>query len=200
MKMSEAYSRGTIAPAIATVSNTTPDTDGKVDGITSELSTVSSNVSTIMSTTDDLSYRSPQVTNTSSAVIANGITLFTVSNGWIRIIELMAFCYENNDNTPTTMQYNCTPTIGAATTISGVSSQLTSLLAGASVVLQGKTLATAPAVNISGASLSASGSIGILVPQGTIDLIVADGPTMGTWKHYIKYEAIEAGATVTAGF
>jgi len=200
MKMSEAYSRKTLAPAIDAIATTTTTTDGKADSIATELGTVSSNVSTIMSTTDDLSYRSPQVTSTGSAVIANGITLFTVSNGWIRIIELMSSCQEDNDNTPATMQYNCTPTVGAATTISGASSQLTSLLAGASVVLQGKTLATAPAVNISGASLSASGSIGILVPPGTIDLIVANGPTTGTWKHYIRFEPIQYGATVSAGF
>jgi len=52
MKMSEAYSRGTIAPAIATVSNTPidniiTDIDSKADGITSELSTVSSNIATV---------------------------------------------------------------------------------------------------------------------------------------------------------
>lgn len=125
-------------------------------------------------------------------VIVNGDTLFTAV-GDVQILGLFSECVTANNATASTLQYNITPTVGAATTISGASAALTSATAGTIVVLNG-VLATAPAVVASGVALATTG--GIIFPTGILTAIVGVGSTTGTWKHYIRYRPLAAGAYV----
>lgn len=137
---------------------------------------------------------------TSAAIISNGLTLFTIANGPVEIMELLSICQTANNATASTLQYSSSGTLGATTqTISGASAALTSATAGTSVILQGTALSTAPLVSANAANIVAvNGSI--VVPAGSITAVVGVGSTTGTWKHFIRYKPLAPGATVTAAF
>lgn len=137
---------------------------------------------------------------TGAAVISNGLVLFTVAGGPVEIVELVSICRTANDATASTLQFQSAGTLGATTqTISGASASLANAAIGASVVLQGTALSTAPVVNANGAGISAvPGSI--IVPAGSIKAVVGVGSTTGTWNHYLRYRPLAPGAVVTAAF
>lgn len=140
-----------------------------------------------------LSFSEKQAVST-TAVMVNGNTIFTAT-GDVQILGLVSECITGNDATASTIQYQTAPTVGAATTISGASASLANALAGASVSLLGTSLATAPNLVASGGNLGMTAPI--YCPAGTIKLVVAVGSTTGTWKHYLRYRPLEAGATVS---
>lgn len=127
-------------------------------------------------------------------VMTNGDTIFTAV-GDVQILNLYSECQTANNATATTIQYSITPTVGSATTISGASAALTSAVAGTIVVLDGTALSTVPAVYATSVGLAQT-SRGIIFMAGILTLVVATGPTTGTWKHYIRYRPLEAGAYV----
>lgn len=136
------------------------------------------------------------VTNT-AATLVTGTTVFTVAGGSIEILALEAVCVTGNDATASTLQWSCDGTDGAATTFSGASASLANAAAGASVVLQGTTLATAAVLNASGAGIGQQVTNGIRIPAGIITTTVGVGSTTGTWQHRIRYRPLGRGVTVT---
>lgn len=132
-----------------------------------------------------------------AAVIVNGDTLFTVAGGPIAIEALWSECVTGNDGTASTLQYSCTPTAGAAQTISAASASLAAAAIGASVSLIGTALSTAALLNANGPNLGMSPGGGIIAPAGTIKAVVGVGSTTGTWRHYIRYKPLAAGVTVS---
>lgn len=136
------------------------------------------------------------VTNTTGTLV-NGTTLFTIAGGPIEILSLVARCVTGNDATASTLQWSADPTDGAAATFSGASASLANALAGATVVLQGTTLATAPLVNTSGVGLGQQVTNGIIVGAGIITSVVGVGSTTGTWQHHLRYRPLSRGVTVS---
>jgi hypothetical protein len=134
--------------------------------------------------------------STVAKVMTNGDTIFTVT-GDILVFGLASECYTANGASATTIQYQVVNAGGTAT-MSGVSASLANAAAGTSVVAQLGTLANAPVVTAAvGVGVFPWGAVRI--PGGsTINLVVATGPTTGTWSHYITYKLFEAGATVVA--
>lgn len=137
-----------------------------------------------------------KVVNKAAATITNGQTLFTVAGGPIMVIGLTSICVTTNDATASTLQYNATPTVGSATTISGASASLANAAAGASVTLAGTALATAALLSAGGPNLIANPGT-IMVPAGVITAVVAIGSTTGTWTHYLRYRPLATGVTVS---
>jgi len=133
----------------------------------------------------------------STAVMANGDTIFTIAGGPIKIVELVSVCITLNDATASTLQYSADPTVGAATTISGASASLANAAAGSGVVLNMTALATAPDVVDPLVDLGGVDTRGIIVNEGIITIVVGVGTTTGTWKHYIRYQPLAPGVTVT---
>src|SRR5687767_2448020 len=87
----------------------------------------------------------------SVAPLVNGTTIFTIANGWILALGLIAECVTANGATPaTTLQYSCDPTDGAATTFTGATTTLASLAKGGYVVMNGTALTTAPDIVANG--------------------------------------------------
>jgi len=130
----------------------------------------------------------------STGVMTNGMTIFT-AQGDVTFHDLVSECRTANGAALTTIQYSITPTVGSATAISGVSSSLASVAAGTIVTVVGDAFATAPIISTTGVGLSQAAR-GIFFPSGTINLVVATGPTTGTWRHYIRYSPAEPGAVV----
>jgi hypothetical protein len=135
---------------------------------------------------------------TSPKVMVNADTVFTAV-GDIEIIGLWSECQTVNDATASTLQWQITPTVGTATTISGATTTLASLNPGATVVLDGGALATAPIINPNGPGLHTAAR-GLIFPSGVLKSVVGVGSTTGTWRHYIDYVPLEAGAYVIPAF
>lgn len=135
---------------------------------------------------------------TTAAVMSNGQVIFNVT-GDIDVLNLQSECITPNGAALTTVQYNATPLVGAPASISGVSASLANAAAGNLLAIDGTALATAPNLYASGVGLAQT-QRGILVPSGTLNLIVAVGPTTGTWRHYLRYRPMEPGASVTPAF
>lgn len=143
--------------------------------------------------TSDLQER---VAKKAAATIVNGQTLFTVAGGPIEIYGLVSLCVTGNDATASTIQYNITPTTGAAQTISGASASVANATAGASITLAGTALSTAALYNNNGPNLIANPGT-IFCPIGTVTAVVAVGSTTGTWEHYLRYKPLATGVTVS---
>jgi hypothetical protein len=63
-------------------------------------------------------------------------------------------------------------------------------------VLDGSALSTAPAVSATSVALAQT-TRGIIFMECALKLVVATGPTTGTWVHYIRYRPLQPGAYVT---
>ena len=132
-----------------------------------------------------------------AAVMVNGNTIFTVTNGPIIINALVSLCITGNGATASTLQYSVTPTVGAgAQTISGASASLANAAAGASVALAGTALSTAALYNANGPNLIANPGT-IFCPAGTLTMVIGTGSTTGTWQHHIWYTALANGVIVS---
>lgn len=152
---------------------------------------------TILPANTSLYDLSERVITNAAATLVTGTTIFTIAGGPIEILSLVARCVTGNDATGSTLQWSADPTDGAAVTFSGASVSLASALAGAMVVLQGTTLATAPVVNASGVGLGQGTTQGIVVGAGVITTTVGVGSTTGTWMHHMRFRALANGVTVT---
>ena len=130
-----------------------------------------------------------------AATMVNAQVLFTVAGGSILIGGLVSECVTANDATASTLQYSATPTVGAATTISGATTTLASVAAGYSISLLGTALSTVPALSVGGPNLGMTAPL--VVPAGTITAVVGAGSTTGTWKHYLRYKPLATGVTVS---
>jgi hypothetical protein len=137
---------------------------------------------------------------TGAAVMSNALHVFSVIGGPIQILSLVSICQTANDSTASTAQWATLSTLGAlAGTISAASASLASAAIGEMLVLQGTALNTALLLEATGVGITAvPGSI--VVQAGAINLTIAVGSTTGTWKHYMRYRPIAAGATVTNAF
>ena len=136
---------------------------------------------------------------TATAVMTNGNTIFTIANGPIAILYLQSVCISANDATATTLQYSSSPTVGSAKTISAASASLASATAGTTVTMNQTSLATAPDIVTAangGVPIGANVANKMIVQAGTITMVIATGPTTGTWKHFICYTPLAPGVTV----
>lgn len=135
---------------------------------------------------------------TTAAVLSDGLALFNIV-GDIRIISLVSECKSTGTPAASTLQYNSTPTVGDAATFSGASASMASCVAGSSIsLISGQT--TAPAIIVSGANNKSAYPLDVFCPRGVITAVVGTGPTTGTWKHYLVYESISAGAYALPAF
>lgn len=136
-------------------------------------------------------------TQSASQTLSSGATIFTVANGPVAILSLQSVCQnENSGGAATTVQWRNAPTVGTANTFTGASASLASAVAGSTVSLDGTALTTAPTVLLTGgAQLDAIRSI--IVQAGVITTTVANGPSTGSYIHYIRYCPLTPTAVVT---
>lgn len=135
-----------------------------------------------------------------TAVMVNGNTVFTIAGGPIIIVDLLSECITADDATASTMQWQSAPTVGSAATISGASASLASATAGSTVRLAPTALSTAPTIATAaagGVQLGINVANLITVQPGTLKLVIGVGSTTGTWKHYLRYQPLSTGVTVS---
>jgi hypothetical protein len=135
-----------------------------------------------------------------AATMVNNQVAFTISGGPIEILDLLSECSTANDATASTLQWRSNPTVGTATTISGATTTLASIAAGATIRVAPTALSTAPVISLAaagGVQLGTNAANRISVQPGTIQMVIAVGSTTGTWKHYLRYVPKAPGVVVT---
>lgn len=150
----------------------------------------------ILERLEDIEDAMPRVVASGTAVMVNNNDIFTITGGAIIIDSLVSICITANDGTASTLQYEVDPTVGVAATISAASASLASAAAGATVSLQGTSLATAALLSASGGNLGMATN-GIIANAGVISIVIGVGSTTGTWAHYLRYRPLQAGVSVT---
>jgi hypothetical protein len=143
---------------------------------------------------------SDHVAKTTAKVMVNGDTLFNIT-GDVLIYALVSECYTANNATASTLQYSITNNDSAtAQTISAASATLASKAPKTSVLAQLGALTNAPVIsNASGVGAFPWGAIRV-GGNSILTSVIGVGSTTGTWKHYIRYEPLEDGATITPAF
>ena len=134
-----------------------------------------------------------------TAVMTNGMTVFTITGGPIQIRELLSVCVTANDATASTMQWQSVPTVGTATTFTGATATLANATAGTTVLIQPTALSTAPVIVTAangGLHLGLVAQNRIIVKNGTIKLVIGVGSTTGTWTHLIRYQPLSPDAII----
>jgi hypothetical protein len=143
---------------------------------------------------------SDHVAKTTAKVMVNGDTLFNIT-GDVLIYALASECYTANNATASTLQYSITNNDSAtAQTISAASATLASKAPKTSVLAQLGALTNAPVIsNASGVGAFPWGAIRV-GGNSILTSVIGVGSTTGTWKHYVRYEPLEDGATITPAF
>lgn len=148
-------------------------------------------------------YVAPALASTTvAATLVTGTTIFTIAGGPILVQNLVSVCVTTNDATASTLRWSADGTLGSATTFTGASASLASLVAGDLVVCNFTALTTAPDIMSTGtsATLGAVLTRGIILPAGIITTTIAVGSTTGTWNHILSYLPLSSTTTVTAAF
>lgn len=145
-----------------------------------------------------------QVTVTGAAILANGVTAFTIAGGFIRITDLFSVNVVDSDSAASTLQWSADGTLGSAVTITGASASVASVAPGGIVNCNFTALTTAPVIASDGVALqgpttSTGGSV--IIPAGVLNMVIggADGTT-STFKHIMRWIPLGPGVTVTAAF
>jgi hypothetical protein len=147
--------------------------------------------------TDDISAKSAVK---AAAVMVNNQVAFTIAGGPIQILDLLSECITANDATASTLQWRSNPTVGSAATISGATTTLASIAAGATIRIAPTALTTAPVISLAaagGVQLGTNVANFITVQPGTIQMVIGTGSTTGTWKHFLRYAPLGTGVTVS---
>jgi hypothetical protein len=151
----------------------------------------------ILERLEDLLDLQAQTTVSSTAILADATTIFTVAGGPIFIEELLSLCITACDGTASTLQWSADGTVGAATTFTGASASLASFAAGGMVVCNFTAVSTAPDLITAGVGLASVKTRGIIVPAGIITTTVAVGSTTGTFSHHMRWRPLARGVTVS---
>lgn len=145
------------------------------------------------------------VTSTTAHILTNGLTVFTITGGPIKVVDLVSYCVVGADSAASTLQWSADGTVGSATTFSGASSSLANFAAGGIVYNNFTALTTAPVITqtngvaLAGPTTSTGG--GVYIPAGIITMVIGGADsTTGTYAHYMRWIALANGVTVTAAF
>ena len=153
-----------------------------------------------MPISDNIILQLEKAVSSTTAALVNGTIIFTITNGPIQIIDILSECITNVGVAAETLQWQSNPTVGSATTISGATTTLSGIAAGATVRLAPTALSTALVISLAaagGVQLGTSVSNRITVNAGTISTVIV-AATTGTWKHYLRYMPLDPTVTVTA--
>jgi hypothetical protein len=144
------------------------------------------------------------VTGTGASILTNGMTVFTIAGGFIRITDLISVNVVDSDSAAATIQWSADGTLGSAVTITGASASVASVAPGGIVNCDFTTLATAPVIAANGVALqgpttSTGGSV--IIPAGVLKLVIGGADTTTTtFRHIMRWIPLASGVSVTAAF
>lgn len=144
------------------------------------------------------------VTVTGASILTNGMTVFTIAGGFIRITDLISINVVDSDSAASTIQWSADGTLGSATTITGASASTASVAPGGIVNCDFTTLATAPVIAANGVALqgpTAATGGSVIIPAGALKLVIGGADTTTTtWRHLMRWIPLGPSVSVTAAF
>jgi hypothetical protein len=146
----------------------------------------------------------PGVTVSGASILTNGMTVFTIAGGFIRITDLFSENVVDSDAAASTIQWSADGTLGSATTITAASASTASVAPGGIVNCDFTTINTAPVIAANGVALqgpttSTGGSV--IIPAGILKLVIGGADTTTTtWRHIIRWIPLAPNVTVVAAF
>jgi len=148
---------------------------------------------------------STKVSVTGAGLLTNGMTVFTIAGGFIRITDLISVNVVDADSAASTIQWSADGTLGSAVTITAASASVASVAPGGIVNCDFTTINTAPVIAANGVALqgpttSTGGSV--IIPAGVLKLVIGTADTTAsTWMHIMRWEPLGAPeVTVTPAF
>ncbi len=144
------------------------------------------------------------ITVSGAGLLTNGLTVFTIAGGFIRITDLISVNVVDSDAAAATIQWSADGTLGSAATITGASVSVASVAPGGIVNCNFTALATAPVIAAEGVALqgpttSTGGSV--IIPAGILALVIGGADTTtSTWRHIMRWIPLGPAVTVTAAF
>jgi hypothetical protein len=144
------------------------------------------------------------VTVTGASILTNGMTVFTIAGGFIRITDLFSVNVVDSDSAAATIQWSADGTLGSAATITGASVSVASVAPGGIVNCDFTALSTAPVIAANGVALqgpttSTGGSV--IIPAGVLKLVIGGADTTTTtFRHVMRWIPLAPNCTVTAAF
>jgi hypothetical protein len=144
------------------------------------------------------------ITVTGASILTNGMTVFTVAGGFIRITDLFSVNVVDDDTAAATIQWTADGTLGSATTFTAASASVATVAPGGIVNCDFTALTTAPVIAANGVALqgtttSTGGSI--IVPAGLIKLVIGGADTTTTtFRHIMRWFPLGVSVSVTAAF
>lgn len=144
------------------------------------------------------------ITVTGASILTNGMTVFTIAGGFIRITDLFSVNVVDSDAAAATIQWSADGTLGSATTITGASVSVASVAPGGIVNCDFTALTTAPVIAAQGVALqgpttSTGGSV--IIPAGILKLVIGGADTTTTtFRHVMRWLPLASGVSVTAAF
>lgn len=145
-----------------------------------------------------------QVSQTGASILTNGMTVFTISGGFILITHLFSVNVVDSDTAASTIQWSADGTLGSAATITGASASTATVAPGGIVNCDFTALATAPVIAAEGVALngpttSTGGSV--IIPAGALKLVIGGADTTTTtWRHVMRWLPLGPSCSVTAAF
>ncbi len=131
-------------------------------------------------------------------------TAFTVTGGLFEILNIGAICVTTNNTNAAQLQWAFDGTNGSATTFTGASTTLASLVAGDMVFADLTLLTTTPIIMSTGTSAA----LGPTVTErkvycngpGIITIVTSAASTTGTWNQFLRYRPLQPGVIITPAF
>jgi hypothetical protein len=144
------------------------------------------------------------VTVSGASILTNGMTVFTIAGGFIRITDLFSENVVDSDSAAATIQWSADGTLGSAVTISAASASVASVAPGGIVTCNFTTINTAPVIAADGVALygpTTSTGGGVIVPAGVIKLVIGGADTTTTtFRHIMRWVPLGLSVSVTAAF
>jgi hypothetical protein len=154
--------------------------------------------------TDVVFQGAPKVSVTGASILTNGMTVFTITGGFIRITDLISVNVVDADSAASTIQWSADGTLGSAATITGASVSVASVAPGGIVNCDFTLLTTAPVIAANGVALqgpTAATGGSVIIPAGVLKLVIGGADTTAsTWRHIMRWIPLEANVTVTPAF
>jgi len=144
------------------------------------------------------------ITVTGASILTNGMTVFTVAGGFIRITDLFSVNVVDDDTAAATIQWTADGTLGSATNFTAASASVATVAPGGIVNCDFTALTTAPVIAANGVALqgtttSTGGSI--IVPAGLIKLVIGGADTTTTtFRHIMRWFPLGVVVSVSAAF
>lgn len=125
-------------------------------------------------------------------------SIFTITGGPILLLSVIAECYSTVSANACGLTLTVNPTYGTDVALQTSAIDINAMAQGSIISWSATGNAVDGAIRVTGTSLAYGSEQGIVIPEGNIDLTLANSdPTTGAVNFYIRYKPLRSNAAVT---